>query len=71
MRYESSEKPELCPNCGLKRVAEIQWGSPQFTDQLYRAISSGRITLGSAQKPDDPPKWKCTICNTEIHKEKG
>ena len=57
-----SRRPKKCPECGSKRVAEILYGMPAFSDKLERDLEVGRIDLGGCCVTDNDPEWQCVEC---------
>ena len=62
-------KPQKCPECGCKRIAQIKYGRVSPTESLMAAIEAGRIVLGRLLSPTDPPTWQCTDCKTDFRKK--
>jgi len=68
MKYESTIKPEVCPNCGSKSIGEILYGMPVFTPELEIQIAEGKIVLGGCIYSNEFPAWKYKDCKTKIYK---
>jgi hypothetical protein len=62
-------KPRKCPQCGSAKIADILYGHPASTLELYNLLEDGKITLGGCIMWGDDPKWKCTECEVDIYKE--
>jgi hypothetical protein len=70
MEYYSDTKPELCPKCGSKRIAEILYGEPYFSPELQTELKNGTIILGGRLLTGNDPIWGCVDCNAEIFQER-
>ena len=70
MRYEFSEKPERCPLCSHNRIADVQYGLPDYSENIYNKVLYGEIVIGGTTQPDDAAAWQCTKCTLNIHKKK-
>lgn len=70
MRHQCKIKPEKCPSCGGKKIADILWGMPDFSPELEDDMEKGRIVLGGCVVTGDDPEWECTACQTRIYREK-
>jgi len=62
IRVES--KPEKCPVCGFKPVAEILYGMPVFSQELEEEMKAGKVTLGGCDISPGQPSWECSRCET-------
>jgi len=65
----SKRKPQKCPSCGSKKVAEILWGYPDFSSKLEKKLKEGRIVLGGCIVSGNDPEWQCVDCKVEIYRE--
>jgi len=68
VRYESEQKPGVCPGCGAPTIARIQYGLPMFSDELTEKIKNKEIVLGGCIVTPSNPSWQCTSCKVEIHR---
>lgn len=68
-RYYSSEKPKQCPKCKSVLIAELLYGEPGKSNELFADIKAGRVVpAGRIVHADEPhPRWKCLDCQTEIY----
>lgn len=66
MKFYSLKKPDLCPNCGSKRIAEILYGEPSISPELQTELKNGTIILGGCLLTGYDPAWGCVDCNAEI-----
>lgn len=71
MRYESAGKPETCPRCGHTRIADVRYGLPDYSEDIYRQILNGIIVIGGAAAPLDAAAWQCTKCTLHMYKHTG
>lgn len=56
-------KSELvCPKCGSRNIARIQWGMPVWTEELERDLKEGRVVLGGCGISDESRDWECREC---------
>lgn len=62
-----NKQPSKCPLCGSSSLAIIQYGYPQFGDQLTKSIAAGDIVLGGCCVTSSDPKWKCNHCGHSIY----
>jgi hypothetical protein len=68
-RYESDKKPEFCPNCGSKKIAQILYGLYRnYSPELKQKVKDGKIVFGGCCITDDDPSWRCIDCNANIYK---
>ena len=56
------KKPDVCPACGSKKVARIQYGLPIFSEELDKQMKSGEVVLGGCCLTGDDPRWQCVDC---------
>ena len=60
-----------CPSCGSTSVARISMGLPAFSEELERALASGKLRLGGCViefdietgHSSDPERY-CNACGT-------
>jgi DNA-directed RNA polymerase subunit RPC12/RpoP len=64
-----NRKPRKCSNCGSKRIANILYGMPGFSDELQRDIELGKIILGGCLIGEDDPDWQCADCGRSFQRE--
>ena len=64
--FEARTRPKKCPKCGSKRIARIQWGMPNFRDELKRELDEGTVVLGGCVVSDRDPSWRCLDCGVVI-----
>lgn len=55
-------KPKICSHCGSRRIANIRYGYPDFSDEERRLVDEGKIVLGGCVVTGDGPKWQCVDC---------
>ena len=67
--FRARRKPERCPKCGSKRIARIQWGMPDFSEELQRELDEGTVVLGGCIVSGHDPSWTCQDCGASIFKE--
>ncbi len=70
MRYEYEKKPKICPVCGSKKIANILYGLPVFSEKLNKDIETGKIVLGGCIITDDDPAWQCTVCKKKFYRKR-
>ena len=56
------EQADHCTRCGSKRVADILYGLPDFSDALVRKLDAGEIVLGGCSIFGGDPTWHCMGC---------
>ena len=62
-RFGKKERPKRsCHKCGSTDIAEILWGMPAQSEELFRALDAGEITLGGCVVEEDAPRWECANC---------
>jgi predicted RNA-binding Zn-ribbon protein involved in translation (DUF1610 family) len=69
--FETKHRPKRCPKCGSKRIARIQWGMPNFSDELKRELDQGTVVLGGCIVSDRDPSWTCPDCGAPIFRVRG
>ena len=59
-----SPKPETCPECGSKRIADIIYGLPAFTPEQIEQWRRGEIRFGGCVIGPgfSDAKWECADC---------
>jgi hypothetical protein len=70
LRYESEKRPERCPACGSKKIAEILYGKIAMTPEIEQQVQRGEVYLGGCIITGDDPRWKCLICKANIYRTK-
>jgi hypothetical protein len=40
-------KPRKCPQCGVARIVNILYGSPDYGPELDKSLKEGKIALGA------------------------
>lgn len=63
-------KPRTCPVCGHKPVAEILYGMPVPSEELFQQRDEGKIVIAGCCIMIPYPKWECTTCDTQFYSEK-
>ena len=58
------------PVRGGRRIADILYGMPDFTDRLDSDVAEGKVVLGGCCITDDDPAWKCADCGKKIYMER-
>ena len=56
------KKPKNCSQCGSKKIAEILYGMPAYSDELQRDLDLGKVVLGGCGVSDDDLLWQCVDC---------
>lgn len=57
-------KPAKCPKCGHRPLADIWYGSYDFTYELKAKLNSGTVVLGGCCiDPENDPVWACSTCD--------
>jgi hypothetical protein len=64
-QFLATARPEVCEQCGSRRIADIIYGLPVEID--LRAIEAGSIVMGGCILRGDDPQWRCAACNAAIH----
>ncbi|MHB9134612.1 MAG: hypothetical protein ACYDBB_26360 [Armatimonadota bacterium] len=67
-RIIRTRKPQVCPACKQKSVANILYGMPAFSPELDAALKAGTIVLGGCCISGDDPTWRCTKCSQAIYR---
>ena len=52
----------ICPRCGSRKVAQILWGLPYFSEGLQKKLENETIHLGDCCITGEDPKYYCNIC---------
>ena len=66
-RIVSTKRPNECPKCGHKPLAEILYGLPNFKDpEFQRASAAGEITCGGCCITGMEATWQCVECGQKI-----
>ena len=60
------QKPLVCPNCGSKSIARIQWGRPAWSEDLRRKLEAGSVVLGGCSVSVESRRWRCRSCRYEF-----
>jgi len=70
-RCYSQEKPKQCPRCKSVLIAELLYGEPGRSSELFADLKAGRVVpAGRNARTDTPnPRWKCLDCQTEIYEQ--
>lgn len=63
-------KPQSCPVCGHKPVAEILYGMPRASEELFQQEKEGKIVIAGCCIMIPTPKWECTKCEEQFFSEK-
>ncbi len=53
---------KVCPFCGSKKIAYIQYGPIGFTPKLSKALDEKRVIIGGCTITGDDPEWHCWDC---------
>ncbi|HPS33613.1 MAG TPA: hypothetical protein PKW57_08930 [Anaerolineaceae bacterium] len=69
IRFEYQDKPVICPVCQSKRIAEILWGMPAFSEQLMEDLDEGKVALGGCCVSEDDPVWRCADCRKDFYRK--
>lgn len=64
-RYRYQKKPRKCPVCGFHGIATYDYGMPAFDLE-----ENDNIMLGGCCVTDDQPRWRCNLCETDLHYDK-
>lgn len=62
-------KPIKCPKCGHRPVAKYVYGMFIYSDEQKKELEAGKIAIGGCCIMPDNPKWFCSNCETDFHKE--
>lgn len=70
-RCFSPDKPKQCPRCKSVLIAELLYGEPGRSSELFADLKAGRIVpAGRILHDEGPhPRWKCLDCQTEIYQK--
>ena len=52
----------ICPNCGSRNVAWIQWGYPIWSDSLRDKMDRRETVLGGCCVSESSERWECNDC---------
>ncbi len=52
----------VCPNCGSRNVAWIQWGRPAWREGFGEQLNRKEITLGGCMVSEKSERWECNEC---------
>ena len=52
----------VCPNCGSRNVAWIQWGRPVWGEGFSERLNRKEITLGGCMVSENDERWQCNDC---------
>lgn len=55
------EKPDSCPVCSSKRIADILYGLPAFSI-IEEELKRGELTIGGCLIHPGNPEWQCADC---------
>ncbi len=55
----------ICPRCGSREIARIEYGLPAFNEKFERDLEAGRIVLGGCLVSENDPQWKCLGCENK------
>jgi hypothetical protein len=62
------ERRRGCPSCGSRKVAEILWGYPAFSEVEER-YEKGELVFGGcivpSERESDWPRWECRDCGAQ------
>ena len=56
----------ICPNCGSRNVAWIQYGRPRWSDSFDEKLERREIVLGTCFISNTSEEWKCNDCGTRF-----
>ncbi len=68
-RYERAKKPKKCPKWQSVQIADILYGRPSSSEELWKKIDEGQIVLGGCLISYKNPEWQCVECGTKIYKK--
>jgi hypothetical protein len=58
--------PDVCPQCGSRNTARVEWGSTAALSAKFRAEMDGvAFILGGLRRPSNAPDWICLTCQPE------
>ena len=68
-RCFSADKPKQCPRCKSVLIAELLYGEPGRSAEVFAGLKAGRIVPAGRIKDAEGthPLWKCLDCQTEIY----
>jgi hypothetical protein len=69
-KVTAKRKPKKCPKCEGTKIADIQYGMPDFSPELRMDLDEGKIVLGGCCVSGDDPEWQCVECGIQIYREK-
>lgn len=61
------ERRQGCPSCGSRKVAEILWGFPAFTEDVEHRHEKGELVFGGCVitvPGSDMARWECLACGS-------
>jgi hypothetical protein len=58
----SLDRP-TCPVCESSHIAKIEYGLPDFSEELERELDAKRVVLGGCVVTGDDPQWHCNECH--------
>lgn len=64
----STSTPDVCPDCGSRKVASILYGEPAWSPTLDDDIAAGRIVLGGCIVGERSPEYQCGACGSEFRR---
>ena len=56
----------ICPACGSKNIAKIQYGYPMMSEKLRRELDDGKVKLGGCIIMEGAPNYYCNDCEIEF-----
>ena len=56
----------VCPNCGSRNVAWIQWGRPVWSENFSEKLTRNEITLGGCMVSKNSERWECNECGNRF-----
>ena len=54
--------PTVCPKCGAKSTAAVEWGGAAPIINNFRAKLGIAVILGGQKRPENGPDWVCLNC---------
>ena len=63
---KTARKARVCPRCGSREIAKIQYGMPAFSEQLEADLAARRVVTGGCMVWPDQPDRSCTACGLEF-----
>lgn len=67
--HTSKHKPMTCPACGSKKIADILWGYPGYSEEMEKQIEEGKLVLGGCCITDHDATWQCVDCGADIYQK--